>query len=293
MVMKQKKIPDRILKKILIAQQSELTEFYIYTALAKRQKSKHNKKILMHIADEELGHAAFWKKYTQTDVDAHRFKVWWFLWISRLFGLTFGVRLMEKGEQKAQLNYEELIRFVPEGEYILRDEEKHEQELIALLHEKKLEYIGSVVLGLNDALVELTGALAGLSFAFRDTNLIAITGLITGIAASFSMAASEYLSHRADENENPEKSALYTGFAYISTVAFLITPFFVFSSYVVALSVSLIISVLIIFCFNFYLSVAKNLPFWRRFWEMTIISLGVSALSFCIGIFVRMYFGIA
>jgi VIT1/CCC1 family predicted Fe2+/Mn2+ transporter len=287
-----KLISRDLLKSLRSAQRSEYTEYYIYRALAKRQSNSHNQKILEKIADEEKGHGDFWKQYTQMDIEPDRLKIWFFVWISRLFGLTFGVRLMERGEINAQFNYEEIVKAIPEGKYILEDEKKHEQQLIELLHEKKLEYMGSVVLGLNDALVELTGALAGLSFAFQNTHLIAITGLITGIAASFSMAASEFLSNRADENENAGMSALYTGLAYISTVILLIIPFFTITHYIHALATSLAISVLIIFVFNFYLSVAKNLNFWRRFLEMAGISLGVSALSFGIGVFVRLYFGI-
>jgi VIT1/CCC1 family predicted Fe2+/Mn2+ transporter len=281
-----------LLKQIRMAQQSEYTEYHIYRALARRQKNDHNRKILEKIADEEKAHGDFWKQYTHQDIRPDGFKIWWFTWIARIFGLTFGLRLMERGEINAQFHYEEIVKSIPESQYILDDEKQHEQELIELLHEKKLEYMGSVVLGLNDALVELTGALAGLSFAFQNTHLIAITGLITGIAASFSMAASEFLSNRADGNDNPGTSALYTGLAYISTVLFLILPFFTLDHYVYALVVSLVISVLIIFVFNFYLSVAKNLNFWRRFWEMAGISLGVAALSFGIGVFVRIYFGL-
>jgi hypothetical protein len=106
---------------------------------------------------------------------------------------------------------------------VLADEEKHEEELMGMLDEESLRYAGSVVLGLNDALVELTGALAGLTFAFRDSRTIALAGLITGISASFSMAASDYLSTKADEDgKNPLRSAIYTGLAYIVTVFILI-----------------------------------------------------------------------
>ena len=50
--------------------------------------------------------------------------------------------------------------------------------------------MGSVVLGLNDELVEFTGALAGFTLALSDHRLIALTGSITGIAAALSMASS-------------------------------------------------------------------------------------------------------
>lgn len=60
-----------------------------------------------------------------------------------------------------------------------------------LLDEERLRYTGSTVLGLNDALMELTGVLAGLTLALRDTKLIVLTGAITGIAAVLSMGVSE------------------------------------------------------------------------------------------------------
>ena len=44
---------------------------------------------------------------------------------------------------------------------MLSREEEHERELIALIDEERLRDMGSVVLGLNDALVEFTGMLAG------------------------------------------------------------------------------------------------------------------------------------
>ena len=84
------------------------------------------------------------------------------------------------------------------------------------------QYTGSIVLGLNDALVELTGALAGLTLALQNAQIIAVAGLISGIAASLSMAASEYLSIRADGRSHALYSAFYTGVAYMMTVLFLI-----------------------------------------------------------------------
>jgi len=57
-----------------------------------------------------------------------------------------------------------------------------------LIEEKRLEYTGSIVLGLNDALVEMTGALAGLTLALQNTRLIALSGLVTGIAAASDIA---------------------------------------------------------------------------------------------------------
>ena len=162
-----------------------------------------------------------------------------------------------------------------------------------MIEEEGLEYIGSVVLGLNDALVELTGALAGLTFAFRNTRLIALAGLITGIAASFSMAASEYLSKKTEGGEkNALKSSIYTGLAYIVTVFLLILPYLIFGHYLVCLAVTIGVAILIIYLFNFYVAVAQDLSFKRRFLEMAGISLGVSLLSFGIGYVIRVVLGV-
>ena len=125
------------------------------------------------------------------------------------------------------------------------------------------------MLGLNDALVELTGALAGLTFAFRDTNLIALAGLVTGISASFSMAASDYLSTKADEDsKNPIRSAFYTGLAYIITVAILIAPYLLSHNYITALIWTILNAILVIAVFNYYISVARGYVFKKRFFEM-------------------------
>jgi len=131
-----------------------------------------------------------------------------------------------------------------------------------MIDEEKLNYIGSVVLGLNDALVELTGALAGFTFAFQNTQLIAVTGLITGISASLSMSSSGYLSmlQETGERDRALKSAFYTGLAYVLTVVVLITPFLLLANPFVSLVVSLVAAVMIIFILITIFSVVQRHP---------------------------------
>ena len=274
-------------------QRSEITEHHIYTKLSKTIKDPENAKILANIGMEEKKHYEIWKQYTNTEVKPNMFKVNWYYFISRIFGITFGIKLMEGGENKAQSAYSNLLSQIPEAKMIMEEEHVHENALISMIDEERLQYAGSIVLGLNDALVELTGALAGLSLALQNTKLIAMAGLITGIAASFSMAASDYLSKKADNTQkSPARSAAYTGTAYIITVALLIMPYLLFSHYLVCLGLTLFIAIFIIFGFNYYISVAKDLNFKRRFAEMAIISLGVSAITFAIGYLVRSALGI-
>ena len=273
-------------------QANEITEHHIYKNLAKREKDENNKKVLDKIADDEKKHYDIWKTYTNTDISPNKIKIGFYYWLARFLGLTFSINLMENGENKAQNNYSGLVEKIPEAKMIIDEENSHEKNLISLIEEDLLNYVGSIVLGLNDALIELTGVLAGLSFALQNTRLIAVAGLITGIAAALSMAASEYLSQKEDGNENPIRSSIYTGLTYIATVALLIAPYLIFSNYLTCLIITLIIALLIIMAFTYYISVAKDLPFKHRFIEMAVISLSVAALTFVIGVLVKKYIGI-
>jgi VIT1/CCC1 family predicted Fe2+/Mn2+ transporter len=274
-------------------QRIEITEHHIYKRLARSIKDPKNRDILEQIADDELRHYDDWKKYTQQEIKPNIWNVWKYYLISRIFGFTFGIKLMERGEEKAQANYTLLKGKVPNIEKWIQDEKVHEQKLLGMLDEERLRYAGSVVLGLNDALVELTGALAGLTLALQNVKLIALSGLITGIAASLSMAASEYLSTRSEDTQKqPVLAAVYTGIAYILTVTLLVLPYLLIQNYILDLAITLGLAVLIIAVFNYYISVAKDEPFRPRFLEMAGLSLGVATFSFIIGYFIRLWLGV-
>jgi len=276
-------------------QRDEITEHNIYRKLARSIKSPENNEILEQIAADELRHARVWQEYTGQEVQPNRWKVWFYLLVSRIFGYTFGIKLMERGEESAQSNYAALQDVIPEAERIKKEEEEHECQLVQLLEEERLLYISSVVLGLNDALVELTGALAGLTLALQDTNLIALSGLITGIAAALSMAASEYLATKSDhegETKNPFKASIYTGSAYIATVFVLILPYLLLENFYLCLALTLTAAVAIVAVFNYYVSIAQDVSFKERFTEMAGLSLGVAALSFGVGYIVRALLGV-
>ncbi|MGE5643864.1 MAG: VIT1/CCC1 transporter family protein [Byssovorax cruenta] len=286
-------LSENVHRQVLKFQQTEITEHHIYKQLASRINSPENAKVLSQIADDEMRHYKGWKKYTNKDVEPRWLSVWFYTTVSMIFGFTFGVKLMEMGEEAAQGNYAAIRQEIPEAEKYEREEDAHEQQLINMLDEERLQYAGSVVLGLNDALVELTGALAGLTLALQNVKLIALSGLITGIAASMSMAASEYLSTRSeDTTKHPVRAAIYTGIAYIVTVALLVLPYLLIENYILDLAIALTTAVIIIAVFNYYISVAKGESFRARFLEMAGLSLGVALFSFIIGYFIRQWLGI-
>ena len=72
----------------------------------------------------------------------------------------------------------------------------------------------------------------------------------------------------------------------------LVGPFFVFTHYLVALSNTLVFVILVIWFFSFFVSIVKEMNFRRTFVEMTVISLGVTIISFGIGLLTRHFLGV-
>ena len=275
-------------------QQNELTESVIYEKIAAFAKGEENKQTLLRLSREEHAHYQIWQKYTGLELKPEKAKVLKYTFLARTLGFTFAVKLMERGEENAQEEYALLAQEVAESTTIRQQEEEHEQALLAMLDEERLQYVGSMVLGLNDALVELTGSLAGFAFALQNTRLIALSGLIVGISATFSMASSEFLAARSEGRTDALKSCSYTGIAYLLTVIALIAPYLIFPSgqFIPALLCMLAVVILIIAGFTYYTSVAQDQPFKSRFLEMAIISVTVAVMSFLVGILAKKFLGV-
>ena len=288
------KVSDAALAVIRKMQQNELTESAIYEKIATFAKGEENRQTLLRLSREEKAHYNIWKKYTGQEMKPEAGKVLKFTLIARILGFTFAVKLMERGEENAQSEYELLAREVAESADIRREEEEHEHALLDMLDEERLQYVGSMVLGLNDALVELTGSLAGFAFALQNTRLIALSGLIVGISATFSMASSEFLAARSEGRSDALKSCSYTGIAYLLTVVALIAPYLIFpaTQFLPALICMLLMVIAIIAGFTYYTSVAQDQPFKSRFTEMAVISISVAVLSFVVGILAKKFLGV-
>ena len=286
-------LTSKDLKKFIRFQRNEYTESIVYDRLASIEKNTSNSKVLRMISAEEKAHYYTLKKYTNTEVKPNRWRIAKYYWLARILGITFAIKLMESSENSAHQEYARYTE-CEDLQRLSREEEIHEEKLIGLINEERLEYMGSVVLGLNDALVEFTGALAGFTLALSDHKLIALTGSITGIAAALSMASSEYLSTKSegDKSKHPAKAAIYTGIAYIITVVALVTPFILISNVLIALGVMLAMALIIIALFNYYYSVARGESFRKRFMEIAVLSFSVAGISFLIGYALKTFTGI-
>ena len=287
-------ISEAAMKTIKKMQQNELTESVIYAEIAKFAKGEKNKETLLRLSAEEKAHYEIWKKYTGLELRPQRAKIFKYKLLARILGFTFAVKLMENGEEGAQSEYALLSEEVEECVHIREQEKEHEAALLELLDEERLQYVGSMVLGMNDALVELTGSLAGFTFAMQNTRLIALSGLIMGISATFSMASSEFLAARNEGRTDAFKSCCYTGIAYLITVALLIIPYLLMdnSNYMSALLLMIAFVILIIAGFTYYISVAKGERFKPRFLEMSLISIGVAIMSFFVGVLAKKFLGV-
>lgn len=287
-------ISPALLTRLTRFQRMEMTGSAIYRSIAERETNPRNRGVLFRIAAEERDHAAAWRRYTRRELRPERLKIRWYLLVSRLFGYTFAIRLMERNEERDLAAYRALPEELPELRRITADEQNHEQLLLGMLDEERLKYVGAMVLGVNDALVELSGTLAGLTFALADARVVALAGIVTGVSATLSMAASNYLAERAAGNDRALTACFYTGGAYLAAVTLLVLPYLLFPAgmYLAALGTMLAAAVLVIVCFSCFLAVVRSQPFRRRFGEMACISLGVMLASFLIGLAAKSLLGV-
>jgi VIT1/CCC1 family predicted Fe2+/Mn2+ transporter len=280
---------NKIQKEFIKFQQSELDGSEIYKRLANYAKTDKNRAILSEMAKEEYNHYSFIINYTGKNLKPNRCKIFFTTLLCRILGLTFVLKMMERDEGMTSNIY---LQY-PQLEAFSSTEDEHEEKLLDMIDETRLKYMGSVVLGLNDALVEFTGALAGFTLALNNTGLIALTGSITGIAGALSMSSSEYFSNKAEGGDkHPLRAAIYTGLSFLITVLALISPFIWISTPIFALMVMIIIAILIIAIFNFYYAVVRGETFRKRFGEMAIISFSIAGLSFIIGYLLKLFTGI-
>lgn len=133
-----KSIPPLVRKQVLQAQRNEITEYHIYRRLARQIKTEKKRDVLTSIAEDELRHYKTWMKYSGREVNPSKWNIFKYYWLAKLFGLSFSLRIMEKGEERAQINYNEIGKEIPEALKIKDEENIHEKELLAIINNKQL-----------------------------------------------------------------------------------------------------------------------------------------------------------
>lgn len=169
----------------------------------------------------------------------------------------------------------------------------------AMQNKNDFNYTGAVVLGMHDAIVSLTGLIAGLAFAIPSRTTIVLTAIISSVVAALSMGAANYLAlhtqnhaHRHRGRDNSFTAALYTGITYMLTCALLVLPIMFIRARLYALLTTFAVAVAIIFVFNLVICKIQHRSFLHGFSEMLAICGSVSIVAYLIGLAATYFLGI-
>ena len=254
--------------------------------------------VLIQLSATENKHYEFWRRYVpgeQPKLD--KLKLYWILVLRRILGLTFASRYLDRHEASVVKEYQAIAGMIPEGdraafEDMVADEKEHENEFAHKVESSAVRYISFIVLGLADALVEISGIHAGSLGIYQRTELAGIAGIVAGAAASLAMASAAYAQAKQGFEGSAKLSAVYTGVSYFISAVFLATPYFLTGSMVYAVSSSLVVAVLLLAFTTYYSTVISNKPFMKDFLEILLILLGATVALYLFGTFIHVETGI-
>jgi len=280
--------------------EDEYVDHMVYFKLANYEKSEERKEILNKLAMQEKGHMEFWAKQIGNNLKIRstlRFKIYFMIFLRYLFGLTFAIKFLERNEKRVISEYKKALANM-DGENrsrleeIIKDETEHEDYWISQIKEGSVRYIGFIVLGLADAIVEITGVHAGFLGVTASTIVAGIAGLVVGVSASIAMAAAAYLQAKEGNIGNPRLSAVYTGISYILAAVALAAPYFLTHIMWIAFMASLIVALSLLAYFTFYSAVLSERVFTRDYLLNSGLVMLSAFVSFFFGEFLGQYFGI-
>ncbi len=267
----------------------EFEEYLVYSWLARVERNPRRREILRSLASQERGHYEFWRRREPVEPGRWVYAKAVLLVLLRLiFGITFVGKLMERGERSIVDEYSEAAASM-EGEErrtleaIIEDERSHEADMLAQVDETIVKYMGALVLGLSDAIVEITGAHAGTLGTTNDTLIAGVIGLIVGVSASISMASASYLQTKHETGKSPRTAAAVTGLGYMGAVALMSLPYFLTHVIYVAFAASISVGVLLALMLTFQGSVYSESDFRREFVQTAALLLGTAMLSYLLG----------
>ena len=278
--------------------ENEYIDRKLYIELAKREKNAGRKRILEELAKAEEEHYLFWSRLAGGyKPKINKASIYRIIILRLLMGLTFTLKFLERHEKQVIESYKRTVEELSGEEQrilqrIIEDEEMHERALMSEIDERRVRYLGFIVLGLADAIVEITGVHAGFLGVTSSTLIAGVAGLVVGFAAAISMGSAAYLQAKQQISSKPAFSALATAVAYISAVALLASPYFVTEVMILAFGGSLALAVLLIFFFTLYGSVVGERSFPKEFAESIALTLGTALATFLFGDFIGRVFGI-
>ncbi len=272
----------------------EFSDHTLYERLSKTVDADNPyAEVLKQLSATELRHYEFWRKYVPgEEPKLAKLKLYWTLFLRRFLGLTFATRYLDRHEANVVSEYEGLAGLIPEPDRpafdeMVADEKEHEKAFAMKVESSAVRYISFVVLGLADALVEISGIHAG-SLGFYDkTEIAGLAGVIAGGAASLAMASAAYAQAKQGFKGSAKLSATYTGISYFVTAIMLATPYFLTANMVLAMASSLAFAVVILAVTTWYSIVIQAKPFMKDFLEILLILFAATIALYAFGYLVR------
>ena len=196
--------------------QMEMNDFYTYMEISKVIQKQDIREKIEKIALMEKKHAQFWADFLKNrnaaipETSINKTKLLFMKFLSKFMNPIIVISFFELGEsgaikqyynflKQASLNKEERQRL----KEIILDEIEHETFFARQINEKGVSNIRDFVLGMNDGLVEILGAVAGLSAVYLyNPIMVGISGLIVGFAGALSMGIGAFISVRSQRQVN-------------------------------------------------------------------------------------------
>ena len=289
---------------------SEMLHRSVYRSLAKIEKDRELKEILERLAKVEQTNSKLWERVLNINkVDRPEIRIGFLTFLlttlRRFVGLAMIVKFVEYGELdlRNKLNKGLKVFEADERERLIIQEIEGKELLIQEPLEKKilelnplLNNIRDVIFGMNDGLVEVLAAVAGLGAAFRLPILVLTSGFIVAMSGTLSMAGGAYLSVEYEKSigirgktkqSSPKRSAAYVGFSYIFGAMFPLLPFVVGYGGYSGIALSIIITAGVLTLVSTMISIISSTSIRGRLIRTLAISLGIAGFTMLIGIYAR------
>lgn len=187
----------------------ELFDLSLYTALHARSEGQL-RSTLSSLMSIEKRHFDFWQEAFRVRAQRldlpRKIKLWVLLLGCRLFGegaIHLTLEAIEVHGIQKYLALWDQYQDLPLGQAIrrvLEDEFQHEERVVSELVERQVrpERIRNVLLGLNDGLVEMLGAVSGFFAAFQSVPLVLVAAASVAVAGALSMGAGAFAASSSE-----------------------------------------------------------------------------------------------
>lgn len=194
----------------------EHNDHLTYLALAEHARDEQVQQNIRRIAEMEHQHADFWEDMLTANNETlpsggvNRSRLWMLHALRLFINPVLIVSLLELGEAGAMRRYLDFYKQAPLQEddrvrlkRIILEELEHETFFKQTAKALGVDNLRDFVLGMNDGLVEILGTVAGLSAVYpTHPLLVAVSGLIVGIAGALSMGIGAFISVRSQRQVN-------------------------------------------------------------------------------------------